>query len=485
MSLNKRRDAFFMDNGEYDGGAAADYDDDDEHVDEDGVAYDDDNDGDQIKYVAKSAARATKSGRASTKGRQLKRWDGKISSTRNITKPKRKVLTKLTVDEDQLLLLFCDYVTTQMGQPMPWNEIAAMFEPRDPASGRMVMTGEAIKQHLAKLRLHREKQGFRVPPKLDRNARRNAAAVQATRLASAFSTPTKKKRAAGGSAAKPSTLLASVSKTKQKTAEKAKKAAGGVTKPTSAKRGRKTTIESLGGKDYVDDCDIVFDVPLFSIGGDVKSEEHSDDDDLPLSKRSKAKKNGEKAGSGLMADTLAIWEGRDAVASPVDASPVVASPPHYEDTSSFALPGIVPSQSENVDWSYSSSGGNSLGSNYPFASEFFDPFSTVAPQPSSGFAGLPAFPAQSSSYGHFGQSQHFGMMPLSAPISIPQHYNNSFNQETMTNPSTSFTSSVTDFGQGQVQMDYSQFLNEEYDEEDLEAPPEHLTDAFGNNFCVN
>lgn len=216
-----------------------------------------------------------------------------------------------------------------MGQPMPWNEIAAMFEPRDPASGRMAMTGEAIKQHLAKLRLHREKQGFRVPPKLDRNARRNAAAVQATRLSSAFSTPTRKKKAAGESAAKPSTLLASVSKTKQKKAEKAKKAAGGgVTKPTSAKRGRKTTISPLGGNDYVDDCDIVFDVPLFSIGGAVKDEEQSDDDDLPLSKKSKAK----KVGSGLMADTLAIWEGRNAV-----ASPVAASPPHYENTSLFAL----------------------------------------------------------------------------------------------------------------------------------------------------
>lgn len=75
------------------------------------------------------------------------------------------------------------------------------------------------------------------------------------------------------------------------------------------------------------------------------------------------------------------------------------------------------------------------------------------------------------------------MMPLSAPISIPQPYNNSFNQEAMTNPSTSFTSSLTDFGQGQGQvlMDYNQFLNE-YDEEDLEAPPDLLTDAYGNNF---
>ncbi|KAM0699735.1 hypothetical protein Q7P36_000738 [Cladosporium allicinum] len=465
MSLNKRRGAFFMDDGEYDDVDVADYDD-GEYVDEDGVAYDDDNDGVEIKYEAKGSARVSKSGRASTKGRQLKRWD---------------------VDEDQLLLLYCDYVTTNMGQPIPWNEIAAQFEPRDPASGRMAMTGEAVKQHLAKLRKHRVEQGFRVPPKLDRNARRNASNVQAARLASALHTPTStpKKKRSGESAAKPSTLLAtSVSKTKQKKAEKAKKAAAGVTKSSSAKRGRKTTIEYVNGKRRV-----MVHLPLYSIGGPVKNEEQSDDDDLPLSKKSKAK----NVGSGLMADTLAIWEGRNAVespavASPAVASPVVASPPQYEDTSSFALPGMVPNQNENVDWSYSSSGDNSLGSDHPFASEFFDPFGTVAPQPFSGFAGLPVFPLQNSGYSYNAPSQHFGMMPLSDPISIPQAYNNSFSQETMTNPSTSFTSSVTDFGQGQVPMDYDQFLNEQY--EDFEAPlnfgspQDHLTDAY-DNFCVN
>lgn len=492
MSLDKRRDAFIMDDGEYDDVDVADYDD-REYVDEDGVAYDDDNDGVEIKYEAKGTARVNKSGRASAKGRQLKRWDGKISSTHCIAKPSCKALTMLTVDEDQLLLLYCDYVTTNMGQPIPWNEIAAQFEPRDPASGRMAMTGEAVKQHLAKLRKHRAKQGFRVPPKLDRNARRNASNVQAARLASALHTPTstpKKKKRSGDSAAKPSTLLASVSKTKQKKAEKAKKAAAGVTKSSSAKHGRKTTIEYVNGKRRV-----MVHLPLYSIGGLVKSEEQSDDDDdLPLSKKSKAK----NAGSGLMADTLAIWEGRNAVespavaspavASPAVASPVVASPPQYEDTSSFALPGMVPSQNENVDWSYSSSGDNSLGSDHPFATEFFDPFGTVAPQPFSGFAGLPVYPPQNSGYSYTGPSQHFGMMPLSDPISIPQAYNNSFSQETMPNPSTSFTSSVTDFGQGQVPMDYDQFLNEQY--EDFEAPldfgspQDHLTDAYGN-FCVN
>ena len=51
MSLNKRRGAFFMDDGEYDDVDVADYDD-GEYVDEDGVAYDDDNDGVEIKYLS-------------------------------------------------------------------------------------------------------------------------------------------------------------------------------------------------------------------------------------------------------------------------------------------------------------------------------------------------------------------------------------------------------------------------------------------------
>ena len=158
---------------------------------------------------------------------------------------------------------------------MSRREIAAQFEPRDPANDKMAMTGEAVKQHLAKLRKHRAKQGFRVPPKLDRNARRNASNVQAARLASALHTPTstpKKKKRSGDSAAKPSTLLASVSKTKQKKAEKAKKAAAGVTKSSSAKHGRKTTIEYVNGKRRV-----MVHLPLYSIGGPVKSEEQSDD----------------------------------------------------------------------------------------------------------------------------------------------------------------------------------------------------------------
>jgi hypothetical protein len=432
-----------------------------------------------------------------------------------------------------------------MGQPIPWNEIAAEFEPRDPASGRLAMTGEAIKQHLAKLRTHRDAQGFRVPPKLDRNARRNAASIHAARMAASFQTPTSTpKKKAGGSGSKPSTLLASVSKTKQKKAEKAKKATVGVVKSTSAKRGRKTTIESLGGKGRedlntksskstgleglvsIDGASKRGDLvsigrasqkkDLVSIDRNVKSEVQSDDDDdLPLSKKSKAK----NVGSSLMADTLAIWEGRKHASSPIVASPprygdanspVVASPPRYGDTSSFPLPGLVPNQNNNADWSYSSSGDNSMGYDYQAGNNFFDPFGTIAPQAFSGFAGLPAFPIHTSGYGYPNLSQNMGMMPLGRSISMPQAYN-SFSDQTMTDPSSSFTnssfsytdpsssfigSSVTDpsssfmgssvTDSGQVPMDHSQFLNEQFDDEvDFEVPQDHLTDVFGTAYCAN
>ncbi|KAM0719179.1 hypothetical protein Q7P37_005084 [Cladosporium fusiforme] len=191
--------------------------------------YDDDldDDGQDDDYVEDDGpAQAPKSTRKSTKGRQLKRWDA---------------------DEDQLLLLFCDYVCTNEGTPMPWDKIAATMEPRNPEIGEQPMTGEAVKQHLAKIRQHREKKGRRVPPKLDRSARRTASggkaatatATATTSLETPAPTPTKTARAApgGGNAArgkaqtntvnppaKVSTLLADVSKSKQRKEKQALRA---------------------------------------------------------------------------------------------------------------------------------------------------------------------------------------------------------------------------------------------------------------------
>jgi len=90
MTLDKRRDAFYKDDGE----DVDDYDDDDadcddgEYVDEEGVAYNDETEEEQIKYVSKTTARVPKTSRRSTKGRQLKRWDGKNSLTHTTTNPK-------------------------------------------------------------------------------------------------------------------------------------------------------------------------------------------------------------------------------------------------------------------------------------------------------------------------------------------------------------------------------------------------------------
>lgn len=251
-------------------------------------------------------------------------------------------LTDLLADEDQLLLLFCDYVCTQKGTPMPWDEIAATLEPRDPANGEQSMTGEAVKQHLAKLRDHRIHAGLRVPPKLDRSARRQAqttiAKVNGT-IAFQTPAPTPKKSAGfvgtpvtggsrvkkeAGTGVKASTLLASVNKTKQKKAEQTKKAqtgnttrntiavrnsAGGV-KTTTGKRGRKAKSSD---DDYCDEHGATDPVPARHLRpveqkgyAEVKAEQDSDDD-LPLSKKVSRK---EKPTIGLMNDTVTMWNNR-------------------------------------------------------------------------------------------------------------------------------------------------------------------------------
>ena len=387
---------------------------------------------------------------------------------------------------------------------MPWNEIAAAFEPRDPSVGRMAMTGEAIKQHLAKLRLHRAKQGYHVPPKLDRNARRHAATVQACRRNAGLQTPnaTPRKKSSD-SAAKPSSLLASVSKTKQKKAEQAKKAAAGVVKPASAKRGRKSTNESPNGQASAGrrrEANKDAQVPM----GRVKRELPSEDDDLPLSKKNKTK----RAIGGLMDDTMALLEGRGDVGPPLVAStppqygdtmalwedngdvdvPLVTSPlPQCGDNSSFTVPGNTP---ETIGWPHLSSGENNMSSGYSLGDEVFNPFALVPAEVMEDFGGLPRFYNHTSSYATSDPSQNIGMMPLSDPMpmsmsmSMPQAYN-AFSQRTNTNPSSSFMdASVADYIQ--VPIDHNDFFDEQQlDDEEFDAPPNHLPDAYGYDYSAN
>ena len=63
-----------------------------------------------------------------------------------------------------MVLLCVDTVCAKEGVPVPWDLIAQQIEPW--------LTGEAIKQHLAKVRAAREASNRPVPEKIDRNVRR-------------------------------------------------------------------------------------------------------------------------------------------------------------------------------------------------------------------------------------------------------------------------------------------------------------------------
>ncbi|KAK5135924.1 hypothetical protein LTR08_004382 [Meristemomyces frigidus] len=80
-------------------------------------------------------------------------------------------LVRWNPDLDQLLLLCVDYECTKQGISIPWDDIAKLIEGH--------LSGEAVKQHLAKLYKFREEDGHKVPPKLDRNERRKAYATTA------------------------------------------------------------------------------------------------------------------------------------------------------------------------------------------------------------------------------------------------------------------------------------------------------------------
>ncbi|KAH9822724.1 hypothetical protein Tdes44962_MAKER04693 [Teratosphaeria destructans] len=75
-------------------------------------------------------------------------------------------LVRWSPDLDQLVLLCVDHVAVKNNILIPWDEVASLIND--------YMTGEAIKQHLAKIYKYRELDGHPVPPKLDRNQRRMA-----------------------------------------------------------------------------------------------------------------------------------------------------------------------------------------------------------------------------------------------------------------------------------------------------------------------
>ena len=309
------------------------------------------------------------------------------------------MLTAFAADEDQKLLLYVDCVCGEVGISLPWDTIAARMEPRDASKGEKPMTGEAIKQHLAKLRDHRDNKGLDVPPKLDRNARRSIAGKNMPQTPAP--TPRKSSGFGGGMAVpksvsgrgraqaiknetpvkKESSLLAPVSKSKQKKAEKAMKAAlkadnasvtpaatsrggkdvGGA-KITTGKRGRRPAAAAVAmalEDEYHDGTVNIGAVPgrqprhaqpksyeamapdLAEIG--IKDEPESEDD-LPLSKkRNTGQKGGgrKKPAVGLMGDTVQMWQNRNAISavgesaaeSPVEQSieQVTSVPGHGND----------------------------------------------------------------------------------------------------------------------------------------------------------
>lgn len=81
--------------------------------------------------------------------------------------------------EDQRLLLYIDHVCVEQGIAIPWNDIALAFEPR--SDGKPPLSGEAVKQHIAKLRTLREAENLDVPPKSSRGSRRAAANISRKR----------------------------------------------------------------------------------------------------------------------------------------------------------------------------------------------------------------------------------------------------------------------------------------------------------------
>ncbi|GAB7360693.1 hypothetical protein MBLNU230_g0571t1 [Neophaeotheca triangularis] len=90
------------------------------------------------------------------------------TSAQENTKPKKKSIRKFRWDPsyDQHLLLIIYHICHREDIDIPWNEVASEIRPW--------MTGEAIKQHLVKLRAARAEAKLPVPPKTERRPRKIA-----------------------------------------------------------------------------------------------------------------------------------------------------------------------------------------------------------------------------------------------------------------------------------------------------------------------
>lgn len=118
--------------------------------------------------------------------RKLMRWDGKSSHSSY-----HKFSNDLIAEKDQLVLLTVDHVCAKKGIPIPWEEVAKEVSPN--------LSGEAIKQHLVKVRMYRIENDQQVPEKLEKGTRRKAnlaaAANQATPVRGARAKKVKKEEA--------------------------------------------------------------------------------------------------------------------------------------------------------------------------------------------------------------------------------------------------------------------------------------------------
>ncbi|KAK3676481.1 hypothetical protein LTR78_003757 [Recurvomyces mirabilis] len=171
-----------------------------------------------------------KSQRKSAAGRELIRWDP---------------------EKDQLALLCTDYVCTTEGVAIPWDKIAELM-------GRLVgkhsMTGEAIKQHLAKLHRFRDEADQLVPPKLDRHQRRKP--VTAAKAHGTSAAPRGRRRARNDDEDEDAALVAPVQPGKSllysKPVAKSKKSPR---TPATGRNGRRKSraideFQDDGGDDY-------------------------------------------------------------------------------------------------------------------------------------------------------------------------------------------------------------------------------------------